>query len=120
MLRKLAISLATTTALLTAAHAGSGFGIIRKDVSVSYYPTDLSTEAGARVLLARINEAAQQACGGSPYFYGTYSISPSLARRDFATCQANAVSSAIKSLNAPLLMRLYARNGDASLRIADR
>lgn len=120
MLRVLAVSLAAMTVLGSVANAGSGFDIVRKDVAVHYGDLNLSTEAGARAMLVRIDQAARNACGGSPFFYGTYTIAPNLARKDFATCQTNAVSSAVQTLNAPLVMRIYAQNGDEALRIAGR
>ncbi len=120
MLRILGISLAAITVLGCAANAGPAYDMIRKDVAVQYGDLNLSTEAGARAMLVRIDQAARNACGDSPYFYGTYSIAPALARKDFATCQVNAVSTAVKSLNAPLVMRIYAQNGDDALRIAGR
>lgn len=118
MLRKLTMSIAATTLLVTAAHAEPG--TIRKDVQVFYHPTDLSTDAGAHLLLARINEAAREACGGAALFYGTYDVAPGLARKDFAKCQASAVSTAVSQLNAPLLTKAYALNGDGTLRLAGR
>ena len=120
MLRVLGISLAVMTVLGSVAHAGPEYGVIRKDVAVRFGDLNLSTEAGARSMLIRIDQAARKACGGAPFFYGTYDIAPGLARKDFAACQANAVSTAIRSLNAPLVMRIYAQNGDESLRIAGR
>jgi UrcA family protein len=121
MLRKVAISLATMTALLTVAHADSQIGTIRRDVEVFYRPADLSSEAGARTLLVRINAAARKACGGAPFFDTNYDIAPGLAQKDFAKCQVNAVSTAVSRLNAPLLNEVYARTGEAeALRLAGR
>lgn len=120
MLRVLGISLAAMTVLGSVANAGPEFDMVRRDVAVRYGDLNLSTEAGARAMLVRIDQAARNACGGSPFFYGTYSIAPGLARKDFATCQTNAVSNAVKSLNAPLVARIYAQNGDEALRIAGR
>jgi UrcA family protein len=120
MLRVLGISLAAMTVLASAANAGQDYNTIRQDVSVGYGDLNLSTEAGAHTMLIRINQAAQKACGGAPIFYGTYNVAPELARKDFATCQTNAVSAAVKMLNAPLVMRLYAQNGEEALRIAGR
>lgn len=118
MLRILGISLVAMTVLGSVANAWPEY--IRQDVSVRVSDLNLSTEAGARAMLTRISLAAQKACGGSAFFYGTYTIAPSLARKDFVTCQSNAVSGAVSSLNAPLVMRLYAQNGEESLRIAGR
>jgi UrcA family protein len=118
MFRLIGMSLALTTVLLTAAQADPF--LVRKDVRVSYRHSEISTEAGARAVLARINAAARKACGGSPTFYGTYSMAPGLARKDFAKCQASAVGNAVAALNAPMLVAVYSRDEDAALRLAGR
>jgi UrcA family protein len=120
MLRIFGISLAAMTVLGSVANAWPAYDTVRQDVTVRYGDLNLATDAGAHAMLVRINQAAQKACGGSPFFYGTYSIAPGLARKGFATCQTNAVSAAVKSLNAPLVTRLYVQNGDEALRIAGR
>jgi len=102
------------TALTAAAlivGAAQAEGLIRKDVSVSYSDLNLSTEAGARSLLVRINAAAASACGGSPAFYASYAVAPSLAYKEFDTCRSNAVNAAVSSIAAPLVHQIYASNG---------
>lgn len=120
MLRILGISLVAMTVLGSVANAWPEYNTVRQDVSVRFSDLNLSTEAGAHAMLIRIDQAAKKACGGSAFFYGTYTIAPELARKDFVTCQSNAVSAAVKMLNAPLVMRLYAQNGEEALRIAGR
>lgn len=120
MLRVIGFSLAAISISAGLANAGSDFTTIRRDVPVAYGDLNLATEAGARTMLTRITNAAREACGGSPFFYGDYSMTPGLARKDFAACQTNAVNTAVKSLNAPQVMRVYAQNGDEALRLAGR
>ncbi len=120
MLRVIGISFAAIAALGCIANAGDDFGTVRRDVIVSYGDLDLSADAGAHAMLMRITDAARKACGGTAYFSPMYSVAPELARKDFAACQTNAISTALKSLNAPLVTRISAQNGDQTLQIAGR
>jgi len=106
MLKIVGTTLAAAALLVSAAHAGSD--IIRQDVQVSYSDLDLSTEGGARQLLSRIEAAAAHACGSAPIFYSSYSVAPDLAYKEFNTCRANAVTTAMKSLNFPMVQRVFA------------
>ncbi|GAA0527282.1 UrcA family protein [Rhizomicrobium palustre] len=102
------------TALVAAgliAGAAQAEEVIRKDVQVAYHDLDLASETGAKTLLVRIEKAANEACGNSPYFYSSYSVAPALASKQFAACRANAINSAVKSVKAPLVQNLYATNG---------
>ncbi len=109
MLKFVGTALTAAALIVGAAHADSN--IIRKDVSVSYHDLNLSTEAGARTLLVRINAAAASACGGAPMFYTSYSVAPALAAQEFSTCRANAVNAAVNSIPAPLVHQISASNG---------
>lgn len=106
MLKIVGTALAAAAMMAAAAHAGSD--IIRTDVPVVYSDLDLSTEGGARELLGRIEHAAAQACGNSPLFYSSYSVAPALATGEFNTCRANAVDTAMKSLNFPMVQKIFA------------
>ena len=108
MLKIVGTALVAAGLIAGAAHADSG--LIRKDVQVSYHDLNLSTEAGARALLVRIELAANEACGNSPFFYSSYSLAPALADKEFATCRANAINSAVSSLKAPLVREIFANN----------
>lgn len=118
MLKIVGITLAAAAILAATAHAAPA-NTIRKDVQVVYSDLDLSTEGGARELLGRIELASAQACGGSPFFYSSYNIAPSLAAAEFNTCRTNAVNTAIKSLPFPMVQRLYA-SADSPLRFAGK
>jgi UrcA family protein len=112
MLRTLGLSLVTAAALAGTALAASNDGMIRKDVQVYYHDLDLRTDAGARMMLVRISNAAKEACG-NPMFYSSYSVAPSYANQVFAKCQAEAIQRAVISLNAPAVNKIYAQNSNA-------
>lgn len=116
MLKIVGTTLAAAAFVAAAAHADSGF--VRKDVPVVYADLDLSTEGGARQLLSRVEIAAAQACGGSPFFYSSYTVAPALASKEFNTCRANAVDGAMKSLNFPMVQKIYASADAPYLRLA--
>lgn len=118
MLKIVGTALTAAALLVGAAHAQGE--MIRKDVQVSYRDLDLSTDTGARALLVRIETAASQACGSTPYFYNSYSVAPELASKEFATCRANAITSAVNSLHAPLVQKLFASNETYMRVAADR
>ncbi|HUO97849.1 MAG TPA: UrcA family protein [Rhizomicrobium sp.] len=111
MSRVLAVSFAVIVALAGAAHAENADGMIRHDVAGRYGDLDIASESGARMLLARIDHAAAQACGGSPYFYSIYSTAPALAKEVFVKCHDEAVGRAVASLNSPVVTQVYASNG---------
>jgi UrcA family protein len=70
-------------------------------VSVSYGDLNVSTDAGARVLFARIKSAATLACGGKP-------DSRDLAGMErFQACRKDAMSSAVTRIGAPKVAALY-------------
>lgn len=118
MSRLLALSFAAFAALSSVAHAQPG--MIRQDVQVTYGDLNISTEAGAHALLARIDSAAASACGSSPTFYSVYSTAPSLAMKVFAQCHNDAMARAVQSVNSPMLTQVYARNGEEYRRFAGR
>ena len=118
MLKIVGITLAAAALLATTAQAAPA-NTIRKDVQVVYSDLDLSTDGGARELLGRIELASAQACGGSPYFYSTYNVAPSLASKEFNTCRAGAITTAMKSLPVPAVQKLYA-SADSPLRFAGK
>lgn len=109
MLKFVGTALSAATLLAGLATAGEP-AMIRKDVAVSYSDLDLSTEAGAKALVGRIEKAAAEACGSTPYFYSSYSVAPGLASRTFNECRANAINSAVKSVNAPKVRQIYGAN----------
>ena len=116
MLKIVGTTLAAAALLVSAAHAGSD--VIRKDVRVAYSDLDLSTEGGARQLLGRVQAAATQACGSAPLFYSYYSAAPAAAVKEFNDCRATAVDTAMKSLNFPMVQKIYASADAPYLRLA--
>ena len=114
MLRTLGLSLIAAAALAGMANAAASGETIRKDVQVYYRDLDLRSDAGARIMMVQLANAAKEACGNSPIFYPAYSISSSWAQQEFTKCQADAIQRAVVSLNAPAVEnRLYAQNSNA-------
>lgn len=97
-----------TAAAILASAAQAAPEMIRQDVTVAYSDLNLSTEAGARALVARLDAAAKQACGGAPFFSSVYQIAPALVVKEFNTCRINAVTAAVQKVNAPLVHKVYA------------
>jgi len=121
MSRTIAASFAVFAALGSLTAAARADDMIRQEIAVPYGDLNLTTETGARTLLARIDHAARAACGGSPLFYSTYTIAPTLADRAFAQCHNDAVTRAVSAVNAPLLKQIYTSNGQQYLlRVAGR
>ncbi|GAA0586131.1 UrcA family protein [Rhizomicrobium electricum] len=116
MLKIVGITLTAAALLGAAAHADPN--MIRKDVKVAFSDLDLSTEGGAHQLLGRVEHAAAEACGYSPSFYSVYSVAPDLAVREFNTCRANAVDTAMKSLQIPMVQKIYSSAEAPYLRLA--
>jgi UrcA family protein len=116
MLKIVGTTLAAAALLASAAHAASP--MIRTDVPVVYSDLDLSTEGGARALFGRIELAAAKACGSAPLFYSSYNIAPGLAAKEFNTCRANAINTAMKSLNFPMVQKIYATADAPYLQLA--
>ena len=111
MFRRLAItSIAFTLVSIAGANAGP-YREVTQSVTVSYSDLDISRDAGARVLLDRIELAASHACGGEPEnrrsFAGAFQ--PNVI--EYLRCQKNAVRAAVADVNAPLLSWVYAQEG---------
>src|SRR5215831_2432005 len=82
----------TPTALADAA----GFDGQAKSIIVRYDDLNLEAEAGARTLVNRIATAAMQVCGSRQNERSTLE-----ARRQFETCRASAMQSAITTVDHP-------------------
>ena len=77
---------------------------------VTYSDLDLSTEAGARALLHRIDIAARSACGTdirSPLF--------PRASANYRECVSGAVDTAVRQIDAPLVAALNKSQAGVSL-----
>ncbi|HEY7797660.1 MAG TPA: UrcA family protein [Hyphomonadaceae bacterium] len=74
--------------------------VVRSSVRVSYADLDLSREAGAYVLLQRIEAASQRVCGPRP--------SPRNLKIHihYQACYRDAVSQAVAEVESPLLSAL--------------
>jgi UrcA family protein len=81
-------------------------------VTVSYSDLDLTRAEGAKTLSIRLNRAADKTCGNS---HGSASLT---IRRAIEACRAVAISSAVASIDAPLLTALY--NPEKLKRLASR
>jgi len=115
MYRLIAVSLFAVAPFLCAAGAQPP-AAIRGDAVVRYSDLDLTTANGARVMLARIERAAAEACGRSPRLRAPHSAQIRFLMADYRECREQAVAQAVTSLKAPAVSRLYAqtrRNGAA-------
>ena len=72
---------------------------------VPYADLDLASEAGARILLQRIETAADAVCGGAA------NKTSKLEKEDYDECHAVAVAGAVSKARSPTLSRLAARDG---------
>jgi UrcA family protein len=85
-----------------AAHAGTvPEGGMR--ISVAYDDLNVSHPAGARILLARIEEAASVVCGGAP------ETSDLKMQMFYRTCAQEATARAVSAVGQPLVAALYGR-----------
>ncbi len=87
----------------TQANPAADPGVMSVKVSVS--DLNLSSEAGARVALRRVTQAARAACGGQPR---PIDLERSAQYHD---CMNTAVSRAVASLDSPHVTALYAGQG---------
>ena len=68
------------------------------DIRVRYEPRELTTEAGARRLLRRIDDAALESCGASSFSLTELKIITAESR-----CWKDAVADAVRRIDSPLL-----------------
>lgn len=108
MFRAFGISTFVIAALLSAASAEPA--AVQGTSKVSYGDLDLSTASGARAMLTRIEKAATQACGRSPFLREPHSPTIRYAMYDYRQCREQAVAQAVASLRAPAVSRLYAES----------
>ena len=82
---------------------------------VSYADLDLSTEAGARALLGRIDSAARDACGDATH-------SPLLPREgaNLRECVNEAVGTAVSKIGSPLVASLHTKTIETGITLAAR
>jgi UrcA family protein len=77
--------------------------ISRGGTVIHYEDLDIDTEAGARILLQRIEGAAKTACGG----HSTVSSFTHMPDHTFEQCWGDAVERTVKQLGAPVVTRMY-------------
>jgi len=69
--------------------------------TVSYGDLDLSRPDAARILIARLGDAAAQVCGGEP---DGHAIGPMAAYR---SCRQKALKAAVARIGSPVVTALY-------------
>lgn len=82
----------------SAVHAETGALSLR----VSYGDLDLSRPAGAKVMLRRIKNAADQVCGGKP------NLRNLAQARSYRQCIRESTENAVFALNEPLVTAIHA------------
>jgi UrcA family protein len=78
---------------------------------VAYYDLDLGTESGARTLLHRIENAASRACTTGVENSPAYPR----ARAEHRDCVSDAVASAVRSVDAPVLTAMIEPKSQPSI-----
>jgi UrcA family protein len=82
------------SAVLFAAAAQAGSGVVVRHVPVAYSDLDIGTPDGAAMLKERIAVAATKACGSNPHFDTQYRDAPRFVRADFTRCRTDAIREA--------------------------
>lgn len=94
-------------ALSLAAHADpSSATTLRGHGVVNYGDLNIESEAGAKILLQRLERAAKKACGGQ----ATFSSYTGSLDHTFEQCWTEAIARAVKQLGAPTVTRVYAES----------
>jgi UrcA family protein len=75
--------------------------LIVERIAVFYGDLNLSSEAGAAVMLRRLEQGARKVCGGTP---GRQPLAVELAYR---ICREQALSDAVAQLDAPMVNAFY-------------
>ena len=103
-MQRILLAAAALGLIAASAHAAPAARTLTVNTRVVYSDLNLSTEAGAKVMLARIKSAAEAGCGGTP-FAQVHSLT---AFDQFNACRDQAVKSAVAGLREPLVSRLAA------------
>jgi len=74
-----------------------------RSITVTFSDLNLESDAGARVLLRRIRNAASKICGGAPPAFELWKLQP------YRDCVNDATRRAVMDLNRPLITSLYER-----------
>jgi UrcA family protein len=108
---RILLGLCGAVVLTSSAHAASQVdpvtGVL--SASVSREGLDLSRAADARIMLARLHDAASSVCGGEPR--------PMELQRapDYHTCMRETLDGAVSRVGAPLVADLYHASGSSTL-----
>ena len=100
-------ALALALALPAGGHAASMAAATRTAVRVPVRGLDLDQPAGAARMLRRLDEAAMEACGASPFSWSEYRWA---VRR--SECHAASLDRAVAELDAPAVTALYDQTRD--------
>lgn len=85
--------------------------LIVEKVTVSHADIDLGTPAGAEAMLARLDRAASEACGGRPPPMLNSDGLAAAVKREHRRCMAAALYAAVQGLGAPLVSAAYVSRG---------
>lgn len=109
MFAKVVIVAASTLLVspVTAASQSRAEETISQTVRVDYSDLDVKTAGGGQALLVRVRNAAEDACGGKPFFDSRYNLIPDAVREESKTCRDKALSQAVSSLAIPELTIAY-------------
>lgn len=102
------ISIAVGAGLLAAsatipAFAQSSPENIVVHVSVPHSDLDLTSDAGARIMLMRLDKAATRACGGKPVAVTAMDPFGQVKKQEHRRCKAAAMDASTSRLGAPLV-----------------
>jgi UrcA family protein len=89
-----------------AAQPAEGTRLVRRDVVVRYEDLNLNDKGDVAILLDRIDDAAEEACGGPPA--ALYEADYTYLRQEYHRCHADAVARAVDSIGMPLVKELMA------------
>ena len=101
------LALLAALAAISPSQAAGASGEVRQTV-VSYSDLDLSGQAGANVLIDRLEAASRAVCGGAPF------IRDLNAMHDYKVCVKNAMDHAVAAIKAPLVAQIYGQPGLAT------
>jgi len=72
-------------------------------VSVPHGDLDLTSDAGARIMLMRLDKAATRACGGKPVAVTALDQLGQAKKQEYQRCKAAALDAGTLTLGAPLV-----------------
>jgi UrcA family protein len=103
MLNRTTLTVLVAVLAVGSAVAGQPAFAEQVSVKVHYHPADLSTEAGAKSMLRKIQTAAQQACGDEEYW--------SYRDSGYSKCVRESTDRAVAQLSSPMVTALNGGRG---------